>query len=142
MTGIAGGCSIFISQFWGQRDRENIKKVMGIGIIGVFLLGAAFTLWALLGPESIARLFSKDTPVINLCCGYLQITALSYIATGITLLFSTALRSIGNAKLPMLISALAILSMLYLTISSFWAFRGTSFMGKWCSHRHYHRPFC
>lgn len=109
MTGVAGGCSIFISQFWGQRDTENIKKVMGIGIAGIFLLGAAFTLWALLGPESIARLFSKDTPVIALCCGYLKITGLSYIATGITLLFSTALRSVGNAKLPMLISALAIL---------------------------------
>jgi len=109
MTGVASGCGIFISQFWGNQDRDSIKKVLGIGILCVLAVGTAFTLIVLFIPEVLIGFFSKDTTVIRLAVDYLVITGLSYIFTGITLLFSIALRSIGNAKLPMLISAISIL---------------------------------
>ncbi len=109
MIGIASGCGVFISQFWGNQDKGNIKKVLGLGLLSVLVLGTVFTAAVLFVPETLIRFFSKDPTVIVLAVEYLRITGLSYIATGVTLLFSIALRSIGKAKLPMLISAASIL---------------------------------
>ena len=34
MVGISSGTSIFISQFWGKKDVVNIRKMLGVALIG------------------------------------------------------------------------------------------------------------
>ncbi len=102
--GVATGSSIFISQFWGKKDTENIGKIMGISLAIVTLLGILFTLAALIVPEYIMKIFSNDSEVIRLGVDYLKIVSLSYIITGISFSYAVASRSIGQAKMPMVAS--------------------------------------
>lgn len=102
--GVATGSSIFISQFWGKKDSANIKRILGLSLTIGSILGIIFTLAALFIPEHIMRIFSKDTEVIKLGVDYLRIVSISYIITGISFCYAVASRSIGQAKMPMVVS--------------------------------------
>ena len=102
--GIATGSSIFVAQFWGKKDKNNIRRIIGISLVLSGLLGLIFTLAVIIFPESIMRIFSKDPEVIKLGMDYLAIIVFTYIITGISFTFSIASRSIGQAKMPMIVS--------------------------------------
>lgn len=110
INGIASGCSVFISQYWGAGNRESIHKILGIGIISMAAACVLFTAVALALPSHILGIFSRDPAVRALGADYLVIVCLSYLPTGLSFLFSNAQRSVGNALLPMLVSLGAILT--------------------------------
>ena len=105
--GISTGASVFIAQFWGKRDGENIKKVLGLSLTLSSILGIIFTLLVILFPQSIMRIFSKDPEVIKLGMDYLGIVVFTYIITGLSFSYSVASRSIGQAKMPMVVSIIS-----------------------------------
>lgn len=102
--GVATGSSIFIAQFWGKKDTMNIRRILGLSLTIVSALGVIFTLAALFVPEHIMKIFSNDIKVIKLGVDYLRIVSFSYIITGISFAYSVASRSIGQAKMPMIVS--------------------------------------
>lgn len=106
--GIATGSSVFISQYWGRRDRVNIKKIMGIGLTLAFALGLIFTLAIYIAPKTLMKLLTSDTEVIEQGAIYLVAVAPSYIITGLAMLFGIASRSIGQAKMPMFVSIVSL----------------------------------
>lgn len=108
--GINSGSSIFISQFWGKKDTESIKKILGLAIFLGSIIGTIFTIAALFFPEKLMRIFTKDMEVINLGIDYLRIVSFSYIITAIGFSFSVASRSIGEARLPMVVSSISFLT--------------------------------
>lgn len=108
--GVATGSSIFLAQFWGKRDTKNIAKILGLSLTVVSVLGVLFTLTALIIPEFIMKIFSNDTEVIRLGVDYLRIVSLSYIVTGISFSYAVASRSIGQAKMPMVVSMISFLT--------------------------------
>jgi len=108
LIGICGGCSVFISQFWGKRDMPNIKRILGVGMISVIVVAAMFIVAGYLCPKGIITLFNKDYLVVGLGSGYLRIVLVSYLFTGITFLYSFSLRAVGNAFQPMIISFAAL----------------------------------
>jgi putative MATE family efflux protein len=106
---LCAGCSVFIAQFWGKKDIANIKRIVGIGLVSVVLISSVFIFIGFLSPAKVMALFTNDNLVIELGADYLQIVLVSYLFTGITFVYSFALRSIGNAVLPMLISIIALI---------------------------------
>lgn len=109
LFGISSGASIFIAQFWGKRDRANIKRMIGIAIISGSIVSAIFTLASLLMPHTIMRILINDPEVIELGVKYLRIVSISYIFTAVTFAFSGACRSVRQAKLPLFVSVISIL---------------------------------
>lgn len=108
IIGIHSGCGVFISQFWGKGDRDNIRKVLGIGLLISSAVALVFTAVALLFPESIISVFNKDPLVISEGAAYLRIVCISYVFTALSFGYAFASRSIGNAFMPMLVSAMAL----------------------------------
>lgn len=108
LFGISSGSSIFIAQFWGKRDRESIKKILGIAIFSGGIISIIFTLAALLIPEVIMRILINDKEVIALGAKYLRIVCISYIFTAVTFAFSGACRSVRQANLPLFVSVVSI----------------------------------
>lgn len=106
--GIGGGCSIYLSQFWGKEDRENIKKIIGTGIVTVSAVALIFTIIALTFPKIIVTIFSRDVEVVNLAASYLRIVSLSYGVTGISVILSSSLRCMEKTLVPMVISFFAV----------------------------------
>lgn len=110
MIGIAGGCSVFVAQFWGKKDKKNIKKVVGLGIISSLIVGLIGSLVVLFNIDGIAKLFSKDLVVIAQVNDYLKVVVISYILNAVTLSLAYVLRSMEDAKTPMIISAISVLT--------------------------------
>lgn len=108
--GVATGSSIFISQFWGKKDAQNIRRIIGLSLIISGIIGVLFTLGGLLVPDRIMMIFSKDIEVIGLGSEYLRIVAFSYIITGISSTYAIASRSIGQARMPMIVSLVSFLT--------------------------------
>ena len=109
IIGVTAGCCMFISQYWGSGDKRRIKNVSAIGLTLIFVTGAIFTLAALVFPSPILGLFTDDARVVSPGVDYVKIVSLSYIMTGISFFLAGALRSIGSARLPMVVSAIAVL---------------------------------
>ncbi len=108
--GIATGSSIFISQFWGKKDTSNIRRIIGLSLTVGSVIGIIFTIATLFIPEHIMRIFSKDSEVVRLGAEYLKIVSFSYIITGISFTYAVASRSIGHAKMPMVVSIISFLT--------------------------------
>lgn len=108
IMGISSGCAVFIAQLWGKRDKNNIQKVLGIGIISSVLITAVFNLVGVLFPEKIISIFNIDPQVIKIGASYLKIVCFSYIFTAISFNYAAALRSVENTVLPMLASFLGL----------------------------------
>ena len=109
LIGLSAGCSVFIAQYWGKRDLQNIKRVMGVGLSSAILVSLVFMILGFLFPQEVMALFNQDPQVIALGAGYLRIVIVSYIFTAFTFVYSFSLRSIGKAISPMVISAGALL---------------------------------
>ncbi|NLL71266.1 MAG: MATE family efflux transporter [Epulopiscium sp.] len=101
VLGVQSGSSIFIAQFWGKKDTENIQKVLGLALTISSILGVIFTTSTLLMPEYLMKFFTHDTQVIQLGSLYLRGVSLTYIMTAFSFAFGVASRSIGQAKMPM-----------------------------------------
>lgn len=107
--GASGGCGVLIAQLWGKGDKENINKILGKSLKLGFLMSITFTVIGLLIPQQIISVFNKDAQVVIIGSSYLKIAVLSYVFTGISFIFSSALRSTGKTKLPMFASLIGLI---------------------------------
>jgi len=108
LFGISSGAGMFTAQFWGKRDIVSIHKVLGIGLLLGISSSLLFTIAALIFPEFILSIYSKDPAVVALGSTYLRRVAYSYMFTSITFSFASVLRSTENVKLPMVVSIVAL----------------------------------
>ncbi|MBY0755704.1 MATE family efflux transporter [Clostridium sardiniense] len=110
MMGLFSGIGIFVSQYFGKRDEKNIKKLIGIGIIAAIVIGSIFNILAQIAPEGIISIFNKDKYVIDLGAQYLLIVSFSYIFTAITFNYGISLRCVEKSIVPMIASAIALVT--------------------------------
>lgn len=110
MFGINSGCAIFTAQFWGKKDIANIRRVLGLALVSGGSLSLVFACIAFFVPQFVLRLFTIDSLVIDLGSQYLKIISFSYLITTISFAYAFASRSIGQAKLPMVVSAVSLLT--------------------------------
>ncbi|WP_201259933.1 MATE family efflux transporter [Tissierella sp. P1] len=114
LTGINAGAGIFMSQFWGKKDISNIRKMLGLDMILSLIVSFLFFIPASLFPREIIKVFTKDTEVINLGVQYIRIISVTFVLTSITQAYSTTLRCIGIARLPMFGSLIGVLTNAFL----------------------------
>ncbi len=105
---ITSAVSIFISQFWGAKNVENVRKALGLGLILAGATSFLFFIAALLFPEEILRIFSSDPSLVEAGSRFLRIISFSFMTLAISLCFGSALRSTGTIILPMMTSVLAL----------------------------------
>ena len=110
LSGLTGGAGLFISQFYGKNDINNIKKVTGLNVLLGIILGLIFLIPTLFFPKLIIHFFSYDPNVIKLCIDYFSIIAFCYPLIAVSTVFSMGSRSVRNPKLGMICSAVALIS--------------------------------
>ena len=105
--GMSGAAGLMISQYFGARDHRTCQGLFVlqalIGSVAALLVGLALALF----PEAIMRIFVTDPHTIELGVSYLSIIWLSYIPTAISNIFVYSNRAIGQNKVSMLVSMLA-----------------------------------
>ena len=105
--GMSGAAGLMISQYFGAKDHRTCQGLLVlqalVGSIAALLVGLALALF----PEKIMRIFVTDPRTIELGVSYLRIIWLSYIPTAISNIFVYSNRAIGQNKVSMLVSMLA-----------------------------------
>lgn len=123
--GINSGIGVFIAQFFGAKDQENIKNSFALGLFmnASFVLLATLLIYLFMRP--LIGLFTQDPEVYLVTFSYLSIAALSYVPVVINFSFSLAYRNIQKAKIPLyisLVSSSVNILFNYLLIFGIWIF--------------------
>ena len=100
LFGFSSGAAVFIAQYYGAGDERGIHRthgLMGVCTLGVSLL---FTAMALLMPEKIIGLFTRDPAAIKTACVYLRIVSLAYPFQALRRTAGTVLESTQQVVIP------------------------------------------
>lgn len=107
--GIAASSSILVAQHYGAGNLLNCQRTLAIALywgtlitlpsVVVFLLGAYWLGW-----------INPDPEVVRLATVYLLITAPALLLTQYIAIYEAALRATGNAIMPLVVGAAAVLS--------------------------------
>ncbi len=108
LFGVACGCSIFASQYWGNRDVTGVRRTLGVSLLFALPLCALATGLALLAPTAVMRVFSPDPAVIALGASYLRTVGPGYVAIALSNVLGAANRSTERVRLNMAASMSAI----------------------------------
>lgn len=105
VIGIASGTTVFVSQYWGIKNKKKIRTVCGIALLSSMAVALVFTVISLAAPHFVVGIFNKDEKIIEEGTRYLLWVSLSYFAVIINNVLSTVLRSTEEVRLPMYVSA-------------------------------------
>lgn len=108
--GFTSGASVFISQFWGNKDMVGIRHTYGLLLLNISLGALAFTLVGLWAPRWFLSLYTKDAAVIEEGVRYLRVACFSYLAVALNQAAGTVLRATEHVKLPLYISVVSVIS--------------------------------
>ena len=108
LFGIGSGSAMFTAQFWGNKNITSLRKVLGLCLIMGLVAAGLFLFFCELFPSWIIGIFTMDPVVIALGGDYLHIYAWSFLFFSITSGYAAILRSVGEVKLPMLVTVTAL----------------------------------
>ena len=103
------GCNVIAAQYWGKKDIHTVEEVLAITMRYSLLIGALFTLAALLIPQQIMRIFTSDGNLIRLGAVYLRYVAISYVLAGFSQAYFGIMKICDRAGLSSLIGSLAVI---------------------------------
>ncbi|MFA0730004.1 MATE family efflux transporter, partial [Vibrio sp. 10N.222.48.A4] len=109
VSGISGAVSVLASQYFGAGDFNGIRRTLAQSwALSIFAI-IPFVFIYTLAPESVVSVVASDPDYVRLATDYLWITGASLIGTAVVVPLESALRSVGEAKLPTKISIWAII---------------------------------
>ena len=129
-TGLTQGFSIQLSQYYGAKDFENLRKSLAHSYrltafiaVGVFILSQSFAALVLTGLHTPSN-------IIGMSLLYLRIIFCGIPATAAYNMFAAALRAMGNSKTPltaMIIASVLNISLDILLVAGFgWGVAGAA----------------
>lgn len=101
IIGLSMGNSVLISQYYGAKDMDKVKRTIDTGYIVLIVSSVIITIVGLIFSETILRLLSTPEEIISKAKIFLDITFI-----GIIFLFgynaiSAILRGLGDSKTPL-----------------------------------------
>lgn len=99
--GINTGSATFLSQFWGKRDMQSIRKVLGLCMTLCASVGLVFSIVGFLFPKQLIGLFSDDPEVILLGGNYLRAVIPTYLLSAVNFAMAIGFRTTGSPKTPL-----------------------------------------
>ncbi|NEW66390.1 MATE family efflux transporter [Carnobacteriaceae bacterium zg-84] len=104
LFGIAAASSVFIAQFYGARDKEMQKEAFRTSLILSSGLVFVSFLVLLLIPETVVHFFVQDIEIERLAVAYIRIMILGFVPYLLTINYGTALKVVGQVRLPLVAS--------------------------------------
>ena len=99
--GLNSGGSIFLAQYFGAKNLDEMRKVTTFTTVISIIIGTLGWIFVSFFPLSFMSLFSQDERVIETGIVYLRTVGFSYIFVGFSMMYSGAFRAMGDAKTPM-----------------------------------------
>lgn len=115
--GICSGASIFLAQYFGEKNHEGIVKTYGLAAVSGVLLSLLFLAVGFLAPRGVISIFNRNPEVLDAGVKYLKIAVFSYPAVMVNMLANIVLRSTQRVKLPMYVAVFTTLLNAFLDYS-------------------------
>ncbi len=106
--GISSGSAALISQYWGAKEKDNIRRSFGVAMIFGISIGIFFCILMLTIPEYMIRVFSNEEAVITEAAKYMRIVAFMGIFNSFNQIACTVLRSVEKVNPPLFSSIAAV----------------------------------
>lgn len=104
VVGLSAALMVLGSQFWGKREKNKVKEIIGItlkfGIVSGFLL----TLLTLILPRQVLQVFTNQPAVIDEAMKYLTVIRFSYLFFCITQVLIASMRCVETVRVGMYLS--------------------------------------
>lgn len=106
--GAAEGIVVLASRFWGQKDKDGIKRASAVGML-IGLIGAAIVwLLMLFIPGQVISLLTNEEAVIAEAVKYARIVCFSYLFFAATNILLAVMRSVETVKIGTYVSLSAL----------------------------------
>lgn len=108
VNGIGGGAAVLISQYWGKKDYDRIRRIFGVilrfaAIASVIVCGLVFTF-----PQATMRIFTNDADMIAEGAKYVRIVCLSYPLFAMANTMVVMLRWMEIVRIGLIISSVSL----------------------------------
>ena len=127
MWGFASGAAVLAAQYWGKKDIEKIKSILGISLVAISSISLVFGIISLIFPLELISIFTNDINVQLIGKEYCQLIGISQIFLGLAMPYSAIMGSTENAKMPMIAT---IIALVFDTIISYCLIFGLLFFPK------------
>ncbi len=107
--GFASGCATLLSQYWGAKDLDNLRRSAGLALSAALLFGLFYTACLALFPGACMQLFTSESLIRDLGADYLRIYAAAVPFVILSQILCAALRAVQHVAIPLLSSAAAVL---------------------------------
>lgn len=105
--GIGMGAAVLTARYWGKKDMYSLKMAITIAIRFCLVFASVFTALAAFMPETILRLYSKESQVIIQGAVYLKWSVLTFAFMGLSLITTNIMRSVDLVRIPLYTSVIA-----------------------------------
>lgn len=121
--GLGMGASVLVSRYWGMKkacltDKQNeisdketyenasraLKQTVTLMLRITVILATLFAIATLFFPKIIMKSYTSESGIIEQGCIYLKYSVITYFFLGLSLVTTIVLRSVGQAKLPLIVS--------------------------------------
>ena len=82
LTALTIGENMFVAQYYGKKDFDGLRTSAGLVLRYVVAVSVLFLIATLFVPETLMRLFTNDTNLIDYGVKYLKLIGLSYVFSG------------------------------------------------------------
>ena len=99
--GFIGGGTLFMSQYWGAKDENGLRKAYGITLTLCTIVGVLFSILAVTAPKAVLSLYTDKEVIQEIGIRYLRVAGMAYILQCITVAMNTLLRSTQRVRVPL-----------------------------------------
>ena len=110
LMSVTAAGAILGAQYWGKGDRETVRTLLNMMLRWCGVISLLFFSACELCPQLLMRLFSHDDIIIEIGSAYLRIAGWSYLITGVSQCYLTAMKVSDHVTPSAWISSSAVLS--------------------------------
>lgn len=100
-TGLAVATSVLVSQYYGAKEEEKLKSVMGVSYITTFIVGIVTAILMIVTSNIWLNLLNTPEEILEITRQYLIIYVIGCIFHYLLTIIMEALRAIGNSRVPL-----------------------------------------
>ena len=109
LFGLFSGAAVLVSQYFGAKDYDKVKKIVGMDILIGVSVGVLTVLLIQCFAPQILSFFASEKEVIGLGTEYIRIASLTYLVMGVSFAISFNCRALQTMKYPAVISCCSLL---------------------------------
>ena len=108
LFGLCSGMGVFVAQYYGKRNFDMIRRILGKMVISGFVLAVIFSIITFFNAERIIGIFTKDPEVLKIGVSYITKALFSYSFYALSFSTGFCLRAMGLTKFPMVSASVGV----------------------------------